>query len=88
MAGTQKSQNLVFQADRNGAQVLPQKFEYTLMDAERIRIGDILIDSSTFNFQLIRSGSGENYRIKFVWPASMLSQGQLILMNNNGKALW
>ncbi len=88
LAGPQKSKNLVFQADRNGAQALPQKFEYTLMDAERIRIGDILIDSSTFNFQLIRSGNSENYRIKFVWPAAMLSQGQLILMNNNGKALW
>ncbi len=88
LAGTEKSRAVVFQADKNGAQVLPQKFEYTLLDAEKIRIGDILIDSSTFNFQLIRSGSSEKYRIKFNWPAAMLTQGQLILMNNNGKALW
>ncbi len=87
-AGSEKSQALVFQADRNGAQILPQKFEYTLLDAQKIRIGDILIDSSTFNFQLIRTGSDEKYKIKFNWPAAMLIRGDLILMNNNGKSLW
>ncbi len=87
-AEPKNSRAIVFQADKNGAQVLPQKFEYTLLDSEKIRIGDILIDSSTFNFQLIRIGSDEKYRIKFNWPAAMLKQGELILMNNNGKALW
>jgi hypothetical protein len=78
---------LYFQADRNGVQVLAQKFEYAILDTEKIRIGDILIDASTFNFQLIRSGNENAYRLKFKWPAGLLTQGQLILMNNNGKAI-
>ena len=78
---------LFFQADKNGAQILPQKFEYTLIDAEKIRIGDILIDSSTFTFHLLPV-KANNYQIKFNWPAGILTAGQLILKNNNGKALW
>ncbi len=84
----EKSPSVVFQADKNGVQILPQKFEYTLLDSEKIRIGDILIDASTFNFQLVKNSSDENYTIKFTWPAGLLTEGQLILMNHNGKAIW
>ena len=87
-AETEKIPSVVFQADKNGVQILPQKFEYTLLDSEKIRIGDILIDASTFNFQLIKSRSDESYAIKFTWPAGLLTEGQLILMNHNGKAIW
>lgn len=83
---TKKQIPLNFEAARNGLQVLPQKFEYGLLDADRIRIGDILIDTRTFKFQLVpRNGL---FALRFAWPAGLLTKGQLILLNNNGKALW
>jgi hypothetical protein len=79
-------QPLYFQADKNGVKVIAQKFEYGLLDAEKIRLGDILIDSNTFNFQLNKKNN--DYYLRFNWPAGLITEGQLSLLNNNGKAIW
>lgn len=81
-------QPLYFETDKNGVKVLAQKFEYGLLDAEKIRLGDILIDASTFNFSLQATGGESGYSLRFNWPAGMISEGELSLLNNNGKALW
>ena len=78
---------LLFPTHKNNIKVLPQRFEYLLLDAEKIKLGDILIDSSKLNFQLIFQGQDE-VRLKFLWPAGLLLEGDIIIFNNYGKALW
>jgi hypothetical protein len=80
---------LFFQADKNNIQVLPQRFEFNLLDEDNIKIGDILIDSQTFGFQISPSLKHPGkYRARFVWPSSLLKDGSLLLKDNTGKAVW
>jgi len=80
---------LFFQADKNNVQVLPQRFDYNLVDEDQITIGDILIDSHSFGFQIAPSRQFPGkYRARFVWPASLLSEGSLLIKDNTGKAIW
>lgn len=79
---------LNFSAEHNNIQILPQKFEYTLLDESSIKLGDILIDSKSLNFQLEFKQSNPNeVKIIFSWPAGLLKEGELTLYNNYGKAL-
>lgn len=81
-----KLKPLFFPADKNNLQVLPQRFEYTLLDDERLKVGDILMDASFVTFKVETSESGK-YRLQFTWPAGLLKEGQLSLRNNSGKAI-
>lgn len=78
---------LYFPPNKNNVQVLTQKFEYGLLDADKIRVGDVLIDTKSLRFDLIKSNSS-TFRLSFRWPAGILTEGLLSLMNNNGKAIW
>lgn len=79
---------LHFQADKNGLDVLPQRFEYSLWDEDRFSIGDVLIDSRQVTFDLAPSKDKKNqYVIRFTWPAGLLREGQLTIKNNSGKAI-
>ncbi|MCX7977957.1 MAG: hypothetical protein N2578_03040 [Bdellovibrionaceae bacterium] len=77
---------MYFQADKNNLQVLDARFEYTLLDAERIKIGDILIDTRYFKFEIVQSR--RKNVLRFLWPAGLLQSGRLTLLNNNGKSIW
>jgi len=80
---------LFFQADKNNIQVLPQRFEYNLVDEDHIKIGDIVIDGTTFGFQIATSKEFPGkYRARFIWPAGLLKEGSLLLKDNTGKAVW
>jgi hypothetical protein len=80
---------IFFQAEKNNLQVLPQKFEYLLIDSEKIRLGDILIDSSQIRFQILFPKETKDYfRIRFSWPAGLFPVGQVVLFNNYGKSIW
>lgn len=80
---------LFFQADKNNIQVLPQRFEYNLLDEDSIKIGDIVIDSVTFGFQIAPSVQFPGkYRARFIWPSGLLKNGALLLKDNTGKAVW
>lgn len=80
---------LFFQADKNNIQVLPQRFEYNLVDEDHIKIGDIVIDGTTFGFQVAPSVNFPGkYRARFIWPAGLLKEGSLLLKDNTGKAVW
>lgn len=80
---------LFFPADKNNLQVLPQRFEYALLDEDRLRIGDILIDSTQVTFQLEPSTEkGAPYRVRFTWPADLFKEGDLTIKNNSGKAIF
>lgn len=78
--------DLFFPADKNNLQILPQKFEYGLMDANTTRIGDILIDATRLSFQILPTNTGK-FRLRFTWPAGLLVDGHLILKDNIGKAI-
>jgi hypothetical protein len=77
---------LSFYADKNNVQILAQRFEYALIDADQFQLSDILIDSTKLRMKL-HPNPKEN-RILFNWPAALLSDGRISLLNNNGKALW
>ncbi|HEY8271328.1 MAG TPA: hypothetical protein VIG33_10610, partial [Pseudobdellovibrionaceae bacterium] len=80
---------LLFQADKNNIQILPQRFEYNLIDEDQLKIGDILINYVTFGFQILPSANFPGkYRAKFTWPSSLLQEGSLLIKNNTGKAVW
>ncbi|MEN0058316.1 MAG: hypothetical protein AAGB31_05740 [Bdellovibrio sp.] len=79
---------LSFQADKNGLQVLPQRFEYSLMDEDRLKVGDILIDTTQVIFQVEPSQKKGLYKLSFSWPAGLLKEGQLAIKNNSGKAVF
>lgn len=77
---------LFFPAEKNNLQILPQKFEYALMDENTTRIGDILIDATRLNFQILPTKDGK-YRLRFTWPAGLLIEGHIILKDSTGKAI-
>ncbi len=84
---------LNFAAEKSNIQVLPQKFEFTLADANKMKLGDILIDTTQMNFDLLHSASNKNkgekkYNLLFTWPAALLQEGQIILFSNYGKSIW
>jgi hypothetical protein len=80
---------MLFQADKNNVQILPQRFEYSLINESQIKIGDILIDSSTFGFQIAPSAThSTGFRARFVWPVGLVKTGQLLIKNNTGKSIW
>ncbi|MBO9668256.1 MAG: hypothetical protein J7501_15755, partial [Bdellovibrio sp.] len=84
-----KPKPLFFPADKNNLQVLPQRFEYTLMDEDRLKVGDILVDSTQVTFQLIPpTEKNGTYRVRFTWPAELLKEGELAIKNNSGKAIF
>ncbi|UOF01702.1 hypothetical protein [Bdellovibrio reynosensis] len=87
--GSSKLKPLYFQADKNNLQVLPQRFEYTLIDDDRLKVGDILIDTTQVTFQIEPSGDKEGtFRIHFTWPAGLIKDGELAIKNNSGKAIF
>lgn len=78
---------MTFPADKNQIQILSQRFEYGLLDADRLKIGDILIDGNQVGFQLQKSSS-KKVQIDFFWPTALLKTGEIILKDNNGKAIF
>ncbi len=83
-----KLKPLYFQADKNNLQVLPQRFEYTLLDEDRFKVGDILLDTTQVTFQVQPSQNKKGfYRIIFTWPAGLIKEGELAVKNNSGKAI-
>jgi hypothetical protein len=80
---------LFFPVDRNNIKILPQRFEYNLIAEDQIKIGDILIDYTSFGFQISPSVNfSGKYRARFVWPSGLLQDGSLLLKDNTGKAIW
>jgi hypothetical protein len=79
---------LQFQADKNNIQILPQRFEYNLVDEDHIKIGDIVIDPTTFGFQVAPATEPGKYKARFIWPAGLVKEGVLTIKDNTGKSIW
>lgn len=83
------AQKLFFPVEKNHVQIFPQRFEYSLLDQDRLQVGDILIDSANIRFRLVAADKDKtHFRFHFTWPANLLTEGELIVKDNTGKALW
>jgi hypothetical protein len=80
-------QLLFFPLDKAEIQILPQRFEYDLIDKDKFRLGNTLFDAEKIDFQITSVGKNE-FTLKFRWPASLLKKGELVIKDNAGKALW
>ena len=74
-----------FLPEKNNLQILPQKFEYNLLNNSTIKIGDIVIDSNNLSLQLVTELSNSSFT--FSWPAGLFQEAELVLFNNYGKAI-
>ncbi len=84
-----KLKPLLFQADKNNIQVLPQRFEYSLISDDTLKVGNILIDTTKVTIHLEATPEKKDtYRLRFNWPAGLLKEGELAIKNNSGKAIF
>lgn len=74
-----------FLPEKNNLQILPQKFEYNLLNSSTIKIGDIVIDSNNLSLELAQDKS--QYQFIFNWPAGLFDHAELVVFNNYGKAI-
>ena len=80
---------LTFRAELNNVRVLPQRFEYSLLDEDRLSVGNILIDWTQLTFQLSPSSVNKNNsNIRFTWPGGLIKNGQLKIRDNSGKSIF
>jgi hypothetical protein len=87
-AGDPQAQ-LIFPPEKSQIQILPQRFEYQLLNKDQIRIGNALIDSTKIDFQMTAVGkSKDRFKLRFRWPAGLLDQGEIALKDNSGKSFW
>ncbi|MBL7557147.1 MAG: hypothetical protein JNM24_15080 [Bdellovibrionaceae bacterium] len=84
-AFTKEKEPVYFLPEKNNLQILPQKFEYNLLNSSTIKIGDIVIDSNNLSLELALDRS--QYQFIFNWPAGLFEQAELVLFNNYGKAI-
>lgn len=87
VAQKSKLSPLHFEAERNGLKVLPQRFEYTLLDDYKIKIGDVLVDTENIKFSVAPAKNSQGYDLTFTWPIHLFERGELALKNNTGKAI-
>lgn len=77
---------LYFPPIKNNIQPLPQKFEYSLRDAYRFLLGNRIIDTSQFEFQIVPLANTVHINMK--WPANIFEQGNLSILNPSGVSVW
>ena len=75
-----------FPAEKNNIQILPQKFEYSLRDNTKLLLGNRIIDTKQFQFQL--SFDNEKPKIYFAWPSQVVQEGRIIITNPSGVSIW
>lgn len=79
---------LFFPLQRNNVKILPQRFEYHLLNKDQIQIGDLRLDASLIDFQLVPLNKNRTqFKIRFRWPSGFLKDGELVVKDSSGKAL-
>lgn len=80
---------LFFPVEKNHIKVFAQRFEYQLIDKDRFQIGDVIIDASKLDFQFIPvKGKNTQYQLRFRWPAGLVNDGEFVVKDNVGKAIF
>jgi|GEM_PF-3502572 hypothetical protein len=77
---------LYFPAEKNNVQILPQKFEYSLRDQSKFLLGNRIIDTEQFKFDLVFEGQKPQLLIS--WPANVVQEGRILFTNPSGLSVW
>lgn len=77
---------LDFPAEKNNVQVLPQKFEYSLRDASKLLLGNRIIDTDQFRFDLVFQETKP--QITLSWPDQITQNGRIVIVNPSGLDIW
>lgn len=80
------NQELLFPLEQNYIKIFPQQFEYQLIDKNKFTVGDVLFDAAEMAFQLIKGKT--TTLLYFQWPVGFLSEGDLVIKDPSGKAIW
>ncbi len=83
---TESRTPLYFPAEKNNIQILPQKFEYSLRDQSKFLLGNRIIDTEQFKFDLVFEGQKPQLLIS--WPANVVQEGRIIFTNPSGLNVW
>ncbi len=78
---------LLFPDSLSSAQPLQQSFDYELVSKTEFLLGDLLIDSDEISLQF-NSVTKYSFKINFQWTGDLFKKGNLILLDNSGKAIW
>lgn len=80
---------LFFPVQDNHVQILPQRFEYQLIDKDQFQIGDALVNANELEFKIVPLDDKKTrFKLRFQWPASMLKSGEIAIKDNSGKAVF
>jgi hypothetical protein len=83
------AEKLSFPVEKNNVQIFPQRFEYSLVDENIIRIGDIEINANQVSFEIIPQNKDlTQFRFRFQFPVDLISEGEITIKDSIGKALW
>lgn len=76
---------LFFPVEKSQIRILPQRFEYQLIDANRFQVGNLLIQATDIG---IRISNNKNQKFTFFWPLELLDFGDIVIKDSSGKAIW
>lgn len=77
---------LEFPAEKNNVQPLPQKFEYSLRDSSKLLLGNKIIETALFDFEIINTASSLDLNLR--WPPNVVESGRITLLNPSRVAVW
>ncbi|MFN7824083.1 MAG: hypothetical protein ACK5P6_01845 [Pseudobdellovibrionaceae bacterium] len=78
--------SLFFPIEKMPIRTLPQRFDYRLVDKDRFQIGNLMMDFSSFQFEIENGDSKPPLRM--TWPSSLLKKGVFVVRDNSGKTIW
>ncbi len=85
-----ENDQLLFPVEKSNVRVLPQRFEYNMIDANRFQVGNLLIQASEIGIRLTSGKSTQKFT--FYWPLDLLDlsdgNGNIVVKDSSGKALW
>lgn len=83
------SRQLFFPIEKNSIQILPQRFEYQLLSPLALRVGDEVLNAGTLSFQFAQPHPLNDLTLaRFRWSGALFDEGDIVLLDSTGKALW
>lgn len=79
---------LFFPVEKSNINILPQRFEYELINKDKFRVGNILFDARLFSFRVGKGSEDDKLKLQLKWPAGLLAEGEISIRDNIGKAIW
>ena len=84
-----EARQLFFPIEKNSIQILPQRFEYQLLSPLALRVGDDVLNAGTLSFQFAQPHPLNDFTLaRFRWSGALFSEGDIVLLDSTGKALW